>query len=269
MAQVVDHITHLALSTGGICPQWDPLERHPPSLPRIEPSGGPASRTRSRTAAQQPLLSDRAEASSGSDLDANLPASPQSVLPASSSTQRKLTMRLAQAAATFKRDWVMGFLGKGALGEVFWARMPCRRKMALKVAASGCREEEMLRNEANAYFAVQDLWNEAVPELLLAGDLQAVGGGYGLGTAVLPGRPLQPGDAELLPALAILEQIHIRGVIHGDLRAENFVVMEPDIAKGLAHKSIFLLDFSHATFDRRQETQCCEICNLQSLFQSL
>ncbi len=65
-------------------------------------------------------------------------------------------------------------------------RRPCGRKVALKVAASGYREEEMLRNEAKAYLAVQDLWNKGVPELLLAGELRAVGGGYGLGTPPKP-----------------------------------------------------------------------------------
>ncbi len=71
--------------------------------------------------------------------------------------------------------------------------MPCGRKVALKIAYSDSLEEEMLCNEAKAYLAVQDLWNKGVPELLLAGDLCALGGGYGLGTVVLSGRPLQPG----------------------------------------------------------------------------
>ncbi|CAL8471253.1 g10795 [Coccomyxa elongata] len=258
--QVVDYIIHQALSTDGICAPWEPLPHHLPSLLRSE---GPASRTRSRTASQQTPPSNRAEASSDSGLDVDL-------LPGSTSAQGKAAMRLARAAAAFERDWVMGFLGAGALGEVLWGRMPCGRKVALKVAACGYRKEEMLRNEAKAYLAVQHLWNKGVPELLLAGELRAVGGSYGLGTSVLPGRPLQPGDAELLPAaLAILKQIHSKGVIHGDLRPENFMAMEPDVAKGCADKTIFVLDFTHCTFDKRKKTQRSEICNLQSLFESL
>ncbi len=72
-------------------------------------------------------------------------------------------------------------------------RMPCGRKVALKIALCGSHEEVMLRAEATAYLALQDLWNKGIPELLLAGDLRALGGGYGLGTCVLPGRLLQKG----------------------------------------------------------------------------
>ncbi len=80
--------------------------------------------------------------------------------------------------------------------------MPNGRKVALKIAMCGYVEEEMLLNEASAYLAVQDLWNKGVPELLLAGNLRALGGGYGLGTSVLPGRPLQPGLGQVLLQLA-------------------------------------------------------------------
>ncbi len=74
------------------------------------------------------------------------------------------------------------------------------------------------------------------------------------------------GDTQLLPAaVAILEQIHKEGVIHGDLRPENFMV-RADVP---ADKPIFILDFSHSQIDRSQEAQLSEMCNLQILFQSL
>ncbi|BDA46650.1 hypothetical protein COCOBI_09-1030 [Coccomyxa sp. Obi] len=130
-------------------------------MPVIDPSGGPANRTRSRTSTQQRSPGNGAGAPSDPDPDAGPLALPQSSLP-------------------------------GSTSEVAM-RMPCGREVALKVAASGYREEETLRNEVQAYLAVQDLWNRGVPELLLAGDLCAVGSGYGLGTAVLSGRPLQKG----------------------------------------------------------------------------
>ena len=47
------------------------------------------------------------------------------------------------------------------------------------------------------------------------------------------------------------------------------MVMEPDVLKGLADKTIFVLDFSHCTFDKRKKSQRSKICNLEDLFQSL
>ncbi len=71
--------------------------------------------------------------------------------------------------------------------------MPCGRSVALKLAPARGDEADMLRNEAHAYLALQDLWGKDVPELLLAGPLVTFGSGYALGTALLPGRPLQQG----------------------------------------------------------------------------
>ena len=105
-----------------------------------DPSGGPAYRTRSRTAAQQPPLGAGAEVPSAgaglvgpsagaaakghsdSDLDADPLGSPQMVIPGSTRIQREEANRLAQAAAAFEMEWVLGVLGRGALGEVFWGR---------------------------------------------------------------------------------------------------------------------------------------------------
>lgn len=85
------------------------------SSPHLLQSGGPANRTRSHTASQQTSPNNRAQASSDSCLDVVL-------LPGGTSAERKTAMKLARAAAAFERDWVMGFLGAGALGEVLWGR---------------------------------------------------------------------------------------------------------------------------------------------------
>lgn len=82
-------------------------------------------------------------------------------------------------------------------------RLPCGQEVALKLAPSGSAEEQQLKREARAYRAVQELWGAGVPELLLAGPLVAFGPGYGVGTAVLPGRRLQPGAASLCSALQL------------------------------------------------------------------
>ena len=56
------------------------------------------------------------------ELDINSLETPQSVLPDSTSRQREVAKKLAEAAAAFERNWVMGVLGRGALKEVFWGR---------------------------------------------------------------------------------------------------------------------------------------------------
>lgn len=77
------------------------------------------------------------------------------------------------------------------------------------------------------------------------------------------------GDADLLPAaLAILANIHTRGVIHGDLRPENFLVNEADIGKGGA-KTVVIFDFSHSSFDMGSEAQGKECDEMKVLFESL
>ncbi|CAL8471175.1 g10717 [Coccomyxa elongata] len=79
----------------------------------------------------------------------------------------------------------------------------------------------------------------------------------------------QQGDSELLPtALAILNQVHSKGIIHGDLRPPNFIVNELDTVQGV-QKTIFLLDFSHCDFDASEEAQHSEVCNLKRLFEAM
>lgn len=77
------------------------------------------------------------------------------------------------------------------------------------------------------------------------------------------------GDADLLPAaLAILANVHARGIIHGDLREENFLVNEAGIAMGGA-KTIMLFDFSHSSIDSDKEAQAYEVDEMVDLFESL
>ena len=70
------------------------------------------------------------------------------------------------------------------------------------------------------------------------------------------------GDSELFSdAKAILQRIHAKGVIHGDLRERNFVVMEQG-----SKRSIWLLDFSHCHFSSATNDQESELFELDDLF---
>lgn len=72
-------------------------------------------------------------------------------------------------------------------------RLPDGSQLAVKVAPCGSEKEMQLRHEAKGYLTVRELWKVHVPELLLAGPLLTIGDGYGIGTALVPGHPLQPG----------------------------------------------------------------------------
>ena len=77
------------------------------------------------------------------------------------------------------------------------------------------------------------------------------------------------GDADLLPAaLAILANIHAKGVLHGDLRPENFLINEADIGKG-GTKTVIIFDFSHCSFSMGREDQSKEVDEMKALFESL
>ncbi|BDA46513.1 hypothetical protein COCOBI_08-6070 [Coccomyxa sp. Obi] len=246
---VVDFITHKALEESGMCPRWETLHVHPRSTDAPDPSEGFA------------------------ELDSNLPGTLQSGLTADPSGHAvnlsSEAIQLAQIAAALEPDWIKGVLGRGALGAVFEARLPCGRSVALKLAPPGSREGEMLRKEADVYMVLQELWNKNVPELLLAGPLHAFRSGYALGTCLLPGRRLQKGDEDLLPAaLAILANIHAKGVIHGDLREDNFLVNEAGVAMG-GTKTIVLIDFSHASLNPDKKAQDDEIDEMKDLFEYL
>lgn len=80
---------------------------------------------------------------------------------------------------------------------------------------------------------------------------------------------LLAGDEDLLPAaLAILAKIHAKGVIHGDLNPECFLVNEADVGKGAA-KNVVLIHFSHCSFNVGKEDQGKEIAEMKALFESL
>jgi hypothetical protein len=87
-------------------------------------------------------------------------------------------------------------------------RLPDGSQWAVKVAPRGSEKEMQLRHEAKGYLTVRELWKAGVPEVLLAGPLLAIGVGYGIGTALVPGHPLQPG-VDLLDHLRSNENMQI------------------------------------------------------------
>jgi tRNA A-37 threonylcarbamoyl transferase component Bud32 len=73
------------------------------------------------------------------------------------------------------------------------------------------------------------------------------------------------GDEGLLSAArSILQRIHSKGVIHGDLREDNLIVTH----QGGSCK-VWLLDFSHCRFSNDAAAQEQELCELEDLFHDL
>ena len=73
------------------------------------------------------------------------------------------------------------------------------------------------------------------------------------------------GDEYLYPAaLAILHKVHSRGVIHGDVRYQNFVVSPQG-----SLPAIWLLDFSHCVLSHDEEKQQDDLNELHDLFTNL
>ncbi|KAK9901318.1 hypothetical protein WJX75_006159 [Coccomyxa subellipsoidea] len=172
---------------------------------------------------------------------------------------------LEKAAAELNRKWVFGVIGRGAMGAAYGVRLPDGSQWAVKVAPRGSEKEMQLRHEAKGYLTVRELWKAGVPEVLLAGPLLAIGVGYGIGTALVPGHPLQPGDQDLLPAARdILQRVHAKGVIHGDLREANFVVTQHG-----STRDIYLIDFSHCSFTFDRSAQERKLEDLDDLFENL
>lgn len=72
------------------------------------------------------------------------------------------------------------------------------------------------------------LQGEHTPRLMYAG-LSADGRFRLLLASRVFGRPLEEGDAHLLPsALAALREVHAKGLCHGDVRLPNFIVTSQD-----------------------------------------
>ncbi|KAK9902748.1 hypothetical protein WJX75_004828 [Coccomyxa subellipsoidea] len=230
--QVVDCVTYKALREKGVGHPWVTRKGHPRSKLSVwAPSASGRMETVSASLPQR---------SSTDQVAAKPPAATTGVTqqdPCAMNVDQRIgpfdkeSIDLELTAANLKRDYIYGVLGRGAFGAAF---------MAAKRAAG-------------------------VPKLLLAGPMLAFWAGYGIGTAVLPGRRLQLGDRDLLPtARAIVQRIHAKGIIHGDLRKENFVVMQ----RG-SERSISLIDFSHCRFTTDASAQWLELWELERLFDAL
>ncbi len=67
------------------------------------------------------------------------------------------------------------------------------RQMVLKIASLASRKHHSLKHQTSCLMALQSLWGQYVPHVLLAGALTGHGHRYGLGTALLAGRHSAPG----------------------------------------------------------------------------
>lgn len=60
--------------------------------------------------------------------------------------------------------------------------------VALKIASIGSSKHHSLKHQLMCLLALRSLWGQCVPHVMLAGDLTSMQHGYGLGTALVPGR---------------------------------------------------------------------------------
>ncbi len=67
--------------------------------------------------------------------------------------------------------------------------------MALKIASIGSAKHRNLKHQAACLLALESLWGQCVPSLLLSGELSLLRHGFGLGAALVHGRHPKSGLA--------------------------------------------------------------------------
>ncbi len=70
--------------------------------------------------------------------------------------------------------------------------------MALKIASIGSAKHRNLQHQAACLLALESLWGQCVPSLLLSGELTLLRNGFGLGAALVHGRHPKSGSALLI-----------------------------------------------------------------------
>eukprot|EP00197_Chlamydomonas_leiostraca_P006430 CAMPEP_0202868670 /NCGR_PEP_ID=MMETSP1391-20130828/11007_1 /ASSEMBLY_ACC=CAM_ASM_000867 /TAXON_ID=1034604 /ORGANISM="Chlamydomonas leiostraca, Strain SAG 11-49" /LENGTH=595 /DNA_ID=CAMNT_0049548865 /DNA_START=6 /DNA_END=1793 /DNA_ORIENTATION=+ len=220
--QALWHITVLALTQSGPASPWTPL----PVPPGFPSPPTPARRTRSAAAG----------GSSGGSGDGSGPQGAPPRLPhgglGAADTDSGGNGPTA-STASLGADWglreVEGaeFIGSGMTGDVVGGSV-----RGVRVAVKKADDPHLiaaLQSEAEFLEQLGDLQPPVTPKLLRH-DWTTCGNAYWLATELLEGHTLDlvahPEDAALLPAASEgLARIHSAGVLHGDIRPENLLVV--------------------------------------------
>jgi len=125
--------------------------------------------------------------------------------------------------------------------------------------------QQLLRHEVEVYQQLQELQGASIPKLLAYGP-GVNGVGYFLALQFLPGTPLSCKTHGQQPhirdaAAAALRGVHACGILHGDVRKENYIVQSGG--------RVWVIDFTHATigspYGQLDVLQAAEVCHLSML----
>ena len=137
--------------------------------------------------------------------------------------------------------------------------------MALKTLDMDTKNyEEMsmeLRNEFEVYLRLRPLWGEVVPRLFWYGACQQTSREI-LAIEYLPGEPLNVATADdkvKVATIKALNRIHELGVLHGDLRESNILVVG---------SKPFFIDFGFSILDGSEVNRAQEMAALRRLLEA-
>jgi len=144
-------------------------------------------------------------------------------------------------------------LGTGICGPVYkgWWRGTGGVTVVAVKGATAPHLQQLLRQEVEVYQQLQELQGTSIPKLLAHGPgLNGIG--YFLVLQFLPGTALFPSTHGEQPpirdaAAAALGAVHACGVLHGDVRADNFIVQPGG--------QVWVIDFTHAMVGSPRDMQ--------------